>query len=557
MTDPKARKAPPDVLDATDDWLFLCLDSETRAAVAKCTETGLNTELYSAETIKRVAKKKRIIVVSPSSGPGRKDAIDVIDRCKIAGAAAVREWVLLGLGAEFPTFADWMSAFDLGNTLWADRPWLLGLSSRLNGMAAGPKPSSNGDTLKGNSHVDTLDFAALKDEELGLVLASQVTPANVKWLWPYILARGEMALIAGEGGLGKSMFLLACATAASTGGLWPDQSVNAPVGHSIIVSAEDNAETTLRPRLEAMGANLDRVSFCRARTLIDRDGKRLVNPMSLQTHDYWKTVLDRHPDTVLFIVDPIPSYLGRGVNDRQNNEIREVLEPFIEDVIRPRNVCFYANTHLNKSVDARTPVQRITGSIAYANIPRNVHLIIRDPDQPDRRLFKQCKCNNGPDDLLAVAYRIQKAAVKHGEEVIETAIPAFEEQGVKIDLAEMMNGDKPRKGRVPVRSSKFAEWLWEQLKDGKPHPLKDLILDAREARPPLLATPPEGTKGSLTSLYNAKDRIPALHLGWCVDEIEVDLGSGGVEKLRKAWQLAETDDDQTFEMHGGDDEAPF
>ncbi len=156
-----------------------------------------------------------------------------------------------------------------------------------------------------------------------------------------------------------------------------------------------------------------------------------------------------------------------------------------------------------------------------------------------------------------MAYRIEKTVVNHGEEVIETAIPIFEEDGVKIDLNAVMNGDKPRKGRVPVRSSKFAEWLWDQLKDGKPHPLKDLILDAREARPPLLATPAEGSKGSLTSLYNAKDRIPVLHPGWTVDEIEVDLGSGGVEKMRKAWQIAETGDEPTGDTVEADDETPF
>ena len=38
--------------------------------------------------------------------------------------------------------------------------------------------------------------------------------------------------------------------------------------------------------------------------------------MSLQDHSYWRAVFDRFPETKLFIVDPIPSYLGRGVNDQ-------------------------------------------------------------------------------------------------------------------------------------------------------------------------------------------------------------------------------------------------
>ncbi len=96
-----------------------------------------------------------------------------------------------------------------------------------------------------------------------------------------------MALMAAEGGSGKSMILLACASAVSTGGLWPDGKEHAPVGDVIIVSAEDDAETTLSPRLKALGANLDRIHFCKARVIMERDGERLVDPKSLQDHGYW------------------------------------------------------------------------------------------------------------------------------------------------------------------------------------------------------------------------------------------------------------------------------
>jgi hypothetical protein len=51
-------------LEAAEEWLFLCSDGEIAGAIARCTELGLNTDLYSAKTIKRVAKGQRIIVVS-------------------------------------------------------------------------------------------------------------------------------------------------------------------------------------------------------------------------------------------------------------------------------------------------------------------------------------------------------------------------------------------------------------------------------------------------------------------------------------------------------------
>jgi hypothetical protein len=317
----------------------------------------------------------------------------------------------------------------------------------------------------------------------------------------------------------------------------------------VIVSAEDKAETTLAPRLIALGANMRNVTFCRARVTMERDGERLVHPMSLQDHSYWKAVLDRHPDTLLFIVDPIPSYLGRGVNDRQNSEIRAVLEPFVEDVIRPRDICFYANTHLNKSIDARVPVQRITGSIAYANIPRNVHFIVRDPDQPDRRFFKQCKCNNGPDNLDAIAFNIAKTFITdHEGTEIETAIPQFEEGLHKIDLASVMNGERGRRGPKPVKSSKVAEWLWEQLKGGQAVQVMDLVDRARDAE--LLESPTEKTpKPSLSRLYVARDRIPQLHPGWEVVEGQTMVR----DKTRVTWQLVKC---ETIGDEAPDDDRP-
>ena len=84
----------------------------------------------------------------------------------------------------------------------------------------------------------------------------------------------------------------------------------------------------------------------------------------------------------LFIADPVPSFLGRGVNDHKNAEIRSILTPFLE-VIRDFNVAMIAVTHLAKSVDPKRPAShRIIGSIAYANLARSIHFVAKDPDNP-------------------------------------------------------------------------------------------------------------------------------------------------------------------------------
>jgi hypothetical protein len=314
----------------------------------------------------------------------------------------------------------------------------------------------------------TVNYPVLSDEELGLTRLSEVKEGSVRWLWKYRLARAQMALLAGEGGEGKSLFLLACATAVSVGGPWPDGSGPAPLGDVIIVAAEDDPETTIRTRLRALGADLDRIHIVRASvTIRAADGSLAVNPQSLQDLGYWREVLLRLPGCKLIIIDPVPSYLGRGVDDHRNMEVRRVLEQFILNIVRPYNLCMYCNTHFNKSSDANTPIQRIIGSIAYANLARNVHVICRDPDDRGRRIWQQDKCNGAPEGLSAVAFRIgvRNLVSEEGEE-IETAVPEFEAAPVAgIDLQAAING-KPHKPREKGEEDQAAEWLGEFLADG-------------------------------------------------------------------------------------------
>jgi hypothetical protein len=401
--------------------------------------------------------------------------------------------------------------------------------------ATGPASPRNGGGHHAVGQNGVIDYASLTDEEMGLMSAADVKPDNVRWLWRYMLARSEMALTAGEGGKGKSMFLLACAAIISRGDEWPDKSGRAPRGRTVIVSAEDDWATTLQPRLIALKADLKLITFCKARVVMERDGQKFIDLKSLQDRAYWNDILRRYPDTVFMVIDPIPSFLGRGVNDRQNAEIRSVLEPFVEEVIRPRGICLDANTHLNKTIDARSPVQRVTGSIAYVNIPRNVHVVVADPDQPGRRFLKQVKCNNAPDDLKAIAFSVCQTMVHFDGEEIETAIPIFEAEPVNIDLVAMMNAEKPRRGPAPVKSSALAEWLWKQLSPGGVL-LMDLIDRGRDAG--YLVRPTEKVpKPGFTALYRAGDRIPELHPGWKVVETETEAEVGLRRRTCRLWEL--------------------
>jgi len=375
---------------------------------------------------------------------------------------------------------------------------------------------------------DPPDYTALSDEEMGIIRAGSVQERPIDWLWPYRFASGEMALLAGDGGLGKSSLLLAIAALITRGAEWPDKSGRAPVGNVIIVSAEDSKETTLKPRLMALGADLDRVVFVTARMTIKKAGKpSMVNPMTLQDCGYWRDILRRFPGCKMLIVDPIPSYLGRGVNDSKNSELRAVIEPFIETVIRPAGVCFSANSHLNKTLDSKTPIHRIMGSMAYGALPRNVHFVLRDPDKPDRRLFKQAKCNNAPDDLPAVAYSLVKAMIPSAAGEIETAFPQFETETVQVDLQEAMGSRRGKPGPVAQKTPHVALWLLAYLRGAAgPVQLRDVFAAAGDKG--LIGEFKINTEGKArwsgaAILYRAKDEVSKLdgpNGGWIIEDVK-------------------------------------
>jgi hypothetical protein len=248
----------------------------------------------------------------------------------------------------------------------------------------------------------------------------------------------------------------------------------------------------------------------------------------------------------MFAADPLPSYLGCGVNDTRNGEVRAILEPFVKQIIQPRDVMMFANSHLNKNTDAKSPAHRILGSVAYANLARNVHFVFRDPGDHDRRLVKQIKSNNAPDGLPAIAFRIeQRELVSRDGEVIETVTPVWDGT-VEIDAADVLaSGAKDaRRGPEPSRKLEIALWLLNQLRDasGNREAVCQLIEEAGDKG--FLGKRENGRWKSLTMLYKARDHIAGLpepDNGWAVEEQEIESTvRRATSGPRKFWHLIRT-----------------
>ena len=132
-------------------------------------------------------------------------------------------------------------------------------------------------------------------------------PRPVEWLWwPYI-PFGKITAVAGQMGQAKSLFTVRLASAATTG-----HGVNTTPGGVIMLSAEDDAEDTIRPRLEAAGADLDRVWI---EPGADLDPKRLA------------AICAELDGTVLVTIDPVTAYFPGTVNSWKAQDVRRTLEP--------------------------------------------------------------------------------------------------------------------------------------------------------------------------------------------------------------------------------------
>jgi AAA domain len=151
-----------------------------------------------------------------------------------------------------------------------------------------------------------------KDEIFHLVRVGGVQPVGVNWLWVDRLARGKLTLLGGNPDLGKSQIATDVAARLSTGKHWPPKGARAPLGSTIFICSEDDVADTIRPRAEAVGANLDKLHVLKSTVI--RDGKRRT--FSLQ-HDLATlgAAVTEAGDVALVVLDAITT------------DVRAVLEP--------------------------------------------------------------------------------------------------------------------------------------------------------------------------------------------------------------------------------------
>jgi hypothetical protein len=234
-------------------------------------------------------------------------------------------------------------------------------------------------------------------------------------------------------------------------------------GDVVFLSAEDDPADTLRPRLEAAGANLHRVHVMDAVILgYTGEGQQQNRAFSLQRDmEALSVKLAELGDVAAVVIDPITAYLG-DVDSHRNAEVRALLAP-LSELAAQHGTAIIGVSHLNKSAGTEA-LMRVTGSLAFVAAARAAYLVAQDPENPARRFFLPMKNNIGPDSA-GLAFSIEGATVQSAAGPLQTSLVVWDSEPVTTTADEVMQTQAPEHGSA-LREAE--EWLRETLSEPTP-----------------------------------------------------------------------------------------
>jgi hypothetical protein len=291
------------------------------------------------------------------------------------------------------------------------------------------------------------------------------SPLPVNWLWPGKIPIGKVTLLVGDPGVGKSLVALDIAARVSREAPWPDTEQgarseehgvkfpNSPLlapSSVLLLSADDELTDTIRPRLDAAGADCDRVFFLPEITDLYHDCDQL------------EAAVKRMLTCRLIVIDSINAYVGQGDSHFQTL-LRRILKP-LSRLANDRGIAVLTIAHLRKSGGAA--FYRAAGSMGYVASARAVWTICRDDSTPGRHLLLPIKTN-----LAAAASGMAFTIESRGT----FAAPAivWDPQSLDTPAADFLAASAARRGPEAVELKDAGNWLRRALANG-PRPAHEL-----------------------------------------------------------------------------------
>jgi putative DNA primase/helicase len=285
---------------------------------------------------------------------------------------------------------------------------------------------------------------------------SDVPIRPVFWLWENRFPEGKLIGICGPEDVGKT--ILECEIAAiltSKDRCWPDGTKPQYTYDVTMMASEDSYEDTIKPRLLAAGANMDRIRYLD----MERNSFSLDKDLSkLEEH------LKVYPNNVVFI-SPLYNFVSDRVRTNDTGNMQRVLGPVSRAADRSGSTVF-CNLHFNKNTDARAG-DRIMGARGTGASFRAAWGVVVNPDDKDERLLLKISNRLAPSSQPGWRFKIKGKTVEQYDPKSGTTI--FARNTAYIEWIEEDDRDIDavlQERKAGQKQDKAMRFLSDLLADG-------------------------------------------------------------------------------------------
>jgi hypothetical protein len=281
----------------------------------------------------------------------------------------------------------------------------------------------------------------------------------IEWLWEGRIPMGKLTIVDGDPGLGKSVITNAdIAARVTTGKPMPDGDPGLSEARAVVlVVAEDDIADTVRPRLEAAGADLAYVFMIP----VKRNSKDQVIPLVIPDDLVRLRDVIEEVDAAYVVIDPITAYLPERTNTHNDSSVRKALGP-LKELAEDTGAAVVMIRHLNKSGEGKA-LYRGGGSIAFSGSARSGLMVEQIPDDNEGWCGLAQVKGNLSSRTTTLLYRLTSVWNVDAEFPYDVPVVAW---GGESDIsADQLFQKKDARRQAPEREE-AKQFLMEVLREG-------------------------------------------------------------------------------------------